>query len=598
MALALTIAAMPAVAGAQQELADGAIVAGPAPAPSAFPQDPAAPLEQTVPAAPRLPQPRQAPPPEARIGVDESNPMPIGLNEAVQMALVRNRDIEVERINTQQAGYDVESAKGYYDVFINSSHLFDKAIVPVASALGGGANGRVETTTVSSDLTLRKAFTSGGALEVGVQNARTTTDNVFTSVNPQFDTGLTLAFRQPLLRGFRMDDNRRRLRIANLRLDQSDAEFRQRVIDTIGSVQRGYWDLVFALRNVQVAREAVDLADQQLARLRRMVQEGINAPVDVVQVQAELERRRQNVFTALEGVTTAENNLKTLILAERTSTEWNRPLVPTDAARVTPVSYTLGEAVTTAITNRPELASLKVQEQINDVDVKYFKDQKKPQVDVFGSYGLTGLAGTQTSTTNPFSGQNTALLNRINEISGQLGLEPLPAPPVTSVPGQLLGGYGSSLSNLFSNDFREVRVGVEINFPVQNRTAEANLGRAEAEGRKILAQRQTLEQRVEQEVRNALQAVQTARQVIDAATAAREAAEVQLSSEQRRYEAGLSTTFLILTRQNDLSDARGRELQALTDYNKAVADLQRVVGVTLSANSVDVKAVKGGSNPE
>src|SRR5262249_28925053 len=111
-------------------------------------------------------------------------------------------------------------------------------------------------------------------------------------------------------------------------------------------------------------------------------------------------------------------------------------------------------------------------------------------------------------------------------------------------------------------------------------------------------ERQTLEQRVEREVRNALQAVQTARQRVDASTAAREAAEIQLASEQRRYEAGLSTTFLVLTRQNDLSDARGRELQALTDFHKALSDLQRVVGVTLSANAIDVKEVKGATQPQ
>src|SRR5262249_3659081 len=95
------------------------------------------------------------------------------------------------------------------------------------------------------------------------------------------------------------------------------------------------------------------------------------------------------------------------------------------------------------------------------------------------------------------------------------------------------------------------------------------------------------------EVRNALQSVQTARQRVDAATSAREAAEIQLASEQRRFEAGLSTTFLVLTRQNDLSDARGRELQALTDFNKAGAALKRVVAITLSANSIDGKPVKG-----
>ena len=528
----------------------------------------------------------------ARVGVDESNPLRLSLTEAIEMALRRNRDVEVERINTQQAGYDVDVARGVYDPVVHSTNFFDHRIVPVASSLGGGANGAVTTTTISSDATVRKALESGGVVEVGAQHIRVDTDNVFSSINPQYQTGLTLNFRQPLLRGLGMDENRRRLKIARLRLDQSDAQFRQRVVETVGAVQRGYWDLEFALKNLQVSRDAVGLAEAQRARLQRLVDEGINAPVELVQIDAELERRRENVYRAVESVTLAENNLKTLLLADRSQAEWDQPIVPTDTATVTPIALTLDDAVTSAIANRPELASLSVQAEINDVDVRFFRNQTKPQVDLFGSYGLTGLAGAAVSGTSAVVGQNEALRLRINELSALAGLEPLPAPAQT-VPPVLVGGAGQSLQNLFSNDFRAIRVGIELSLPVGNRTAKANLGRAEAEGRKIGAQRQALEQRVEREVRNALQSVQTARQRVDAAHASRQAAEVQLNSEQRRYEAGLSTTYFVLERQNELADARARELQALTDYNKAVAELQRVVGTTLAANAIDVGAVKG-----
>jgi HAE1 family hydrophobic/amphiphilic exporter-1 len=580
-------------ATSDREEPDGAFVQGPPPAPSTQTADPAAaPQDPAVPPAPKIPEPRKAPVPEARVGVDESNPLTMSLTDAVSMALTRNNDIEVERINTEQAGFDFEAARGVYDPILHSLDFYQKGISPVASALGGGANGKLETSTLSNDVTLRKAFRHGGFLDVGATSVRTDTNNLFSSINPSWQTGLTLTFRQPVLRGFSIDDNRRRLRIAQIRLDQSDAAFRQRVIETIGAVQRGYWDLQYALKNVQVATESVSLAETQLARLRRLVQEGINAPVDVVQVEAELERRRENVYTALEGVTTAENTLKALVLSDRQNGEWNRPIIPTDSASVSPVTYQLTDAVSTAIANRPELAQLRAQSEINDVDVQYYRDLKKPQLDLFGTYGLTGLAGTQVTGGNPFTASNAALATRVNEISQQLGLDPLPPPTSSSIPGSLLGGEGRSIANLFSNDYRTYRFGVELSLPIGNRTAEANFGRATAEGRKIEAEQRTLEQRVEREVRNALQSVQTARQRVDAARAAREAAEVQLASEQRRYESGLSTTFLILTRQNDLSDSRARELRALTDYNKAVVELQRVLGTTLTAASVDVKNVQ------
>lgn len=561
-----------------------AIVRGPAPAPAQQPTD----------SGPDAPAPRDIRrlTIEVRVGVDESNPLPLALAEAVEMALARNRDIEVARLEARQAGYDHEAARGVFDPILRTNSLFESRTTPVASALGGASDGKLETDTASGEATVRQLLPTGGFFEAGVSTVRSETNNLFASINPQWQSGLVLTYRQPLLRGFRSDDNRRRLRIAQRRLDVTDAQFRQRVIETIGAVQRGYWDLELALRSVQIARESVELAETQVGRLRRMIDQGLSAPVDLVQVETELERRREGVLISLESVTRAENTLKSLLLADRHQSEWDRPIIPTDRAEIVPVTLTLDEAVAQAIASRPELAALRAQREINDVDVEFFKSQAKPQLDVFASYGLTGLAGSETTGTNPFGG-NAALVGRVNEISEQLGLDPLPVQPPAAVPPAMIGGTVQSFQNLFSNDFRTLRAGVELSLPVGNRTAEANLGRAEAEGRKIDVQRQSLEQRVEREVRNALQAVQTARQRVGTAQAAREAAEVQLRSEQRRHEAGLSTTFFVLTRQNELSDARARELRARADYSLAVVELQRVVGTTLAANAVDVETVRG-----
>jgi outer membrane protein TolC len=563
---------------------DGAVVAGPVP-PTAQQPD-ASPQVKEL-----LKRTSEVPVPEGRVGVDETNPLALSEAKAIEMALARNRDIVVERLSVQQAGYDVKAAEGSYDPQLHLLSFFESRNTPVASFLGGGQNGATHQETTDGELTVRKLLKSGGFFEIGASSIRTNTDNVFSAVNPTYQAGLTFSFRQPLARNFSIDDNRRRLRVARKRLDQSDALFRQRVIETIGNVQRGYWDLAYALRSVQVARESVELAQSQMERLRRMVDKGISAPVELVQVEAELQRRRENVLSSLESVTRAENNLKALILADAKESEWDRAIVPTDQPAVTPVGLGLDDAVSQAVTNRPELASLRAQKEINDIDLKYFKNQKLPQIDLFAEYGLTGLAGTPSSAVNPFGGQTTALTNRVNDISRVLGLKPLPVTPPSAISPRLVGGLGQSLATLFGNDFKTFQFGIEINWFVGNRTAEANFGRADAEGRKIEAQRQALEQRVEREVRNALQAVQTARQRVDTSRASREAAEVQLQSEQRRSDSGLSTTFFVLTRQNELADARARELRALTDYNSAVVELQRVVGTTLTANAIDVTEV-------
>jgi HAE1 family hydrophobic/amphiphilic exporter-1 len=564
------------------------IVAGPVPAP----YQEGAPATRPEVAVPQL---GPAPAPESRVGVDESNPLPLSLTSAMEMALNRNRDIYVERINVLQAGYDVQAAEGVYDGQVHALSQFNSQTVPVASFLGGGQNGATHTETFAAEATFRKLLKTGGFFEAGATSLRTDTDNVFSALNPTHQTGLSFTLRQPLARNRSIDDNRRRLRIARKRLDLGDAQFRQRVIETIVGVQRGYWDLAYALRSVQVARESVELAETQMSRLRRLVDQGVSAPVELVQVEAELQRRRENVLSALEGVTRAENNLKALILEDASASEWDRPLVPTDQPGVVPINLAVGDAVSQAVGNRPELALLRSQKEINDIDERYYKNQRLPQVDFFASYGLTGLAGTESLAGNPFSGSSSLLTDRVNVISRRLGLDPLPTTTPTGVAHQLVGGVGQSLQSLFGNDYRSFRFGIEINWSVDNDTAEANYGRAKAEGRKLDAQRQALVQRVEREVRNALQGVQTARQRVETSRASREAAEVQLASEQRRADAGLSTTFFVLTRQNELADARARELRALTDYNAAVVELQRVIGTTLSANAIDVDAAGEGA---
>src|SRR2546425_7197972 len=525
-----------------------------------------------------------------RVGVDESRPLALNLFDAVKMALEQNRDIEVERINVRQAEYDLFAARGTTDVSLGGSSFYEHKTVPVGSLLAGGPNGTLTTKTLNYDFTAQQLLPTGAQWIAAFTNSRADGNNLFASLNPQYNTALNVQIRQPILRNFSIDDARRRIQIAQRRLDLSDSQFRQKAIDIVARVQRSYWDLVFALRDVQIQRESVELAQNQLERNRRMVNEGTIAPIELVSVEAELEKRNENVLSAIETVTRAENALKQLVLGGRDSSVWNQPVIPTETPDLHGTSFVLTDAVASALANRPELAQNNLQREINRVEVRFFDDQTKPQVDLIASYTSTGLSGSRLLTGNPFTSTTGLLLDRVNVLSGLAGIPPITVAPASDLPGFLVGGYGQSLQNLFSNDFRTFRFGVAFNFPLRNRSAEGQLGRVVAEGRKIVSQRKTLEQSIEVEVRNALQGVETGRLRVDTARASREAAEKQSESEQRRFEAGLSTTYFVLERQNALSQAKGRELRAMTDYSKAAAELQRVMGTTLSSANVEVGA--------
>jgi len=240
--------------------------------------------------------------------------------------------------------------------------------------------------------------------------------------------------------------------------------------------------------------------------------------------------------------------------------------------------------------NRPELQQANVVKEINQIDQKFFKDQTKPAIDLVGTYGINGLAGSvSTAGVNPFTASSLQVRQRVDELSALAGLEPLPIVPPQTFSPDLLGGYGQSLSNLLANRYSNYRVGVQISLPLRNRTAEANLGRSLVEGERIATQREQLEQNIQVEVRNALQAMRSAESRLRAAVATREANEQQFASEQRKLDAGQSTTFLVLERQTTLTTARGLELKAQTDLNKAIADLNRATGNALRANSIVVK---------
>jgi HAE1 family hydrophobic/amphiphilic exporter-1 len=527
-----------------------------------------------------------------RVGVDMAEQRPLTVREAIEMALSNNKDIEVARQNVKIAEYDLQGARGVYDPRFSSLSYYERTVTPSSSFLSGGENGAV----TQSDFTGTARFEGlvpkyGGGYRIDFSSIRLTTNNQFTALNPQYPTALTFNYTQPLWRGLRFDNNRRLIEVAKKNLSLTDAQFRQRTIETITAVQRAYWDLVFTLRNLQIQRDALRDARTQLEHNRRLVTEGMLAPIDVVAAEAQLSGFEQSVYTALEDVSRAENNLKNLIAENRQSPFWNVSIVPTDDVDIQPPPTSLPEAMNTALANRAELQQADVAQAINEIDQRFYREQTKPQIDLIGSYGVVGLAGplsNNAASGNPFN-SNADLRERVNQLSTLNGLAPLPPPPPQTIQDELVGGFGQSVANLASNRYNNFRVGVQVNLPLRNRTAEAQLGRSLVEGKRIETQREQLEQLIQVDVRNALQVVRTAQSRLTSAAAARSASEQQYASEQRKFDIGQSTLFLVLERQTQLTTARGNELRAQTDLNKAIAELQRATGNALEANNVVVR---------
>jgi HAE1 family hydrophobic/amphiphilic exporter-1 len=527
-----------------------------------------------------------------RVGVDMGEQRALSVREVIELALANNKDIEIARENVRAAEFDLQAARGVYDLRFLTSSYYEHTETPTASFLSGSATGSVtQSGFFSSSSVQGLAPRFGGGYRMDFVNNRITTNNQFAALNPQYPTALTFSYTQPLLRGLRFDQSRRLIEIGKKNLSLTDAQFRQRAVETITAVQRAYWDLVYALRNLQIQREAVRDARQQLEHNKRLVGEGLLAPIDVVAAEAQVSGFEQSVYSALDDVGRAENNLKNLVAENRESPLWRVAIVPVDSVDLAPPQVSLAEAMQTALKSRPELQSSDVAREINEIEQRFAREQTRPQVDLVASYGMVGVAGTSTTSgvSNPLTAQNAQIRQRINELSGIVGLQPLPEPTVQSLPDALVGGEFQSLTNIAANRYTNFRAGVTVNLPFRNTTAKAQLGRTLVDAERIRTQREQLEQLIQVDVRNALQLVRTAESRLRAAATARSASEQQYASEQRKLDAGQSTVFLVLERQTQLATARGNELRSQTELNKAIAELQRATGNALEQNRVELR---------
>ena len=346
--------------------------------------------------------------------------------------------------------------------------------------------------------------------------------------------------------------------------DRATASLRREVLETVAAVERAYWNLVAARRAVVVQQETVDLAARQLDETRTRIESGASPETEAAQPRAELERRRGDLLAAREAAARAETALKTLILGDDTAA-WAERLDPVDDTEVVVGPVDVGAAMERALASRPELDAADATVERRRVETAFAEDRIRPALDLVLSYDRYGLAGSR----NP-SG---------SEIPGLSG----------DVPADLEGDLSDAASQLFDGEFDDARIGLELQVPIGNRSAKAEAEIARTAQVQAEADVTRLRKGIRAEVLDAAAATDTAGARIEAARAAREAAEVQLSAEEDRFEVGLSTNFLVLTRQNDLAAARLAEIQALTDYRNARTEMARATGALLDERGIEIE---------
>jgi outer membrane protein TolC len=499
------------------------------------------------------------PPPPPGTNVD------LTLDEATTRALERNLDIAVERLNPQTFDFSIAALDAsYLPTFTSNVGLRSQTQFPRSQTAGADML-TTETFTGNSGVAQNVKW-GGGSFAVTFNNNRQKQTDLFATRNPVLNANVNAIYIQPLLRGFRIDGTRSQLQVTHLTQEMSEIALRGTIVRTLANVRNAYWDLVYAIEAADVAGRSLSLATKLVEDNRARVEVGAMAPLDVVQAQAEEATRRQVLTRADAERRTAELALKRLIVNGTDDPFWTAAINPVDRPTYTTEAIDVAGAVKQALTNRTDLQQSQKQLAANDISLRSLADQLLPALDLTSSYGLAGVGGPQF----------------IRQGLGGAIAQTIPS------------GYSDALRIISDRTAPTWNFALSLSYPIGSSPAEANLARARIQQRQTIAQSRQMELQIATEVTNAALQVESNREGLQAAAAARDLAQRRLDAEQSRFDVGLSTNFFVVQAQRDLRDAQNAELRALLDYRRAQVEFARVQEVP-AAGGPGVNTINGGA---
>ncbi|MBM3776304.1 MAG: TolC family protein, partial [Acidobacteria bacterium] len=449
---------------------------------------------------------------------------------------------------------------------------------PQSSAFVTGTNFFIQEQNLSS-LQLQQGFLTGTTVSLGLSNSIGETNNQRADFNPSTSSTLGLTINQRLLQGFGVAVNNRQIRIARNNREVSDLVFKQQAIATITSVISLYWDLVTYLEDVRVKKQSLALAEKLYNDNRKQVEIGTMAPIEIVRAEAEVAQRQQDLTISETQVLQQETILKNQLSRTGVTSPalLDARIIPTDRIRmpeqeaIAPIQ----DVMATAMFSRPELAQRRIQVESANISLKGSKSALLPSLDAFVTL------------------ENNALVGDVNRLSP---IEFIPgAPPPPRTPDRFfIGGYGSALGQLFRRNFPDYSAGFQLNIPIRNRQAQADMLTDQLNLRQQQLGLQQLENSVRVDVQNSLIALQQARARYQAAVKTRILQEQTLEAEQKKLALGASTPYIVIQSQRDLALAQSSEVAALSQYARARTELDRATGQTLVAHNISIEEAYRG----
>jgi len=497
----------------------------------------------------------------------------LSIDEAVTMAMEQNLGIRIQRFDPQIQDTSVAQARSFWAPSLTSNFSKNGQTQQPTSSLSGGATS-ILNSNMNTAVGVNQQLRWGGVYSATWNSSRFSTTNLFQGFSPQIGSNLNLQYTQPLMRNFEIDQIRQQVAISQKAREMSDIQLTGVITGTLRAVKNAYWDLSYALANLKTQVQSLELSQQSLKDEQKRVEIGVRAPIDIVQAQAEVASNEERVIVAEAAIKAAQDNLRALILDPGTPDFWNVIFEPTDAASFAAQAIDVDAAVRNALDKRSDVRSAKNSLQQSDVNIKYYRNQVKPDVNANVSYITTAAGGVQLSQVDLAAAATGAAINR-------------------SIVAER--GFGSVLGDVFQNTYPNWTVGVSINYPLGSNIAQANLARVRLQYEQAQAQLKNLEMQVATQVRGVGRNVQTNQQRVQSARASRELQERKLEAEEKKLAAGMSSSFFVFQAQRDLALARTAEIQAISDYNKSLVDFEAVQQVPLGGGGGGITTAGTGT---
>lgn len=473
------------------------------------------------------------------------------LAQVIEQALKNNLDLQIEMSNPEIAQALLDKSGAIFIPTLGVDLSYSKASSPADSVLIGRD---VELSNQGIlNLALAQKIALGGNVQLSLNNLSKTSNSLGATFSPFSSSSIGFSLSQPLLKNFGLTATKRNIYIARNNKNISIFALKQQVIDLIYQTEEAYWNLVYSHQNMAVKEKSLQLAKDLLKQNEIQVRVGVSAPMDILTAQAEVAARESETLQARSQIQTYEENLRRIL----NMSQMPEAIIPEDQPLFSPVQADLNGFLQTALEKRPDIEQVRLELKSKNIDVRYYRNQLLPDMELVASYRTSGAGGTPQS----------ANFEEFN--MGRIG-----------------GGLDEALREALKNLNRNYYVALQLSLPLNNRSARADLLQARLNLEQSLLLLKKTESTIYSEVRQIIMDLETNAKIVEANRISRELAEQKLVAEQKKLAVGLSTNYLVLQYQRDFSNAQISELKSLIDYSLALSRVNKVLGTTLEKHQI------------